>query len=59
MISLEDACKRYSLTSEEFASWERLIERHGIRGLRATPVSEGSNGANGGHAKRRSKRAAR
>ncbi len=40
LISLEDACKRYNLTSEEFASWERLIERHGIRGLRVTRLKQ-------------------
>lgn len=40
LISLEDACKRYSLTAEEFASWERMIERHGIRGLRVTRLKE-------------------
>jgi len=40
LLSLEDACSRYNLTSEEFASWERLIERHGIRGLRVTRLKE-------------------
>lgn len=40
LISLEDACGRYNLTSEEFASWERLIERHGIRGLRVTRLKQ-------------------
>jgi hypothetical protein len=40
LITLEDACKRYSLTPEEFASWERMIERHGIRGLRVTRLKQ-------------------
>jgi transcriptional regulator of nitric oxide reductase len=40
LLSLEDACRRYNLTSEEYASWERLIERHGIRGLRVTRLKE-------------------
>ncbi len=40
LLSLEEACSRYNLTSEEFASWERLIERHGIRGLRVTRLKE-------------------
>ena len=46
LLSLEDACRRYNLTAEEYASWERLIERHGIRGLRVTRLKEyrGSNG---------------
>lgn len=40
LISLENACRRYNLTPEEYASWERLIERHGIRGLRVTRLKE-------------------
>ena len=27
---LEEACKRYKLTIDEFLSWQRLIERHGF-----------------------------
>jgi uncharacterized protein DUF1153 len=38
LLSLEDACKRYTLTVEEFLSWQRSIERHGLAGLRATRV---------------------
>lgn len=45
LLSLEDACRRYNLTSEEYASWERLIERHGIRGLRVTRLKEYRGGA--------------
>src|SRR5271155_3034585 len=40
LISLEDACRRYSLSLDEFLSWQRLIDRHGLRGLRATRVQE-------------------
>ena len=36
LISLEDACRRYNISPEEFASWERLIDHHGLPGLRAT-----------------------
>ena len=36
LITLEDACARYSLTVEEFLSWQRAIERFGLAGLRAT-----------------------
>ena len=36
LISLEEACERYTLSVEEFVSWQRLIERHGVPGLRAT-----------------------
>jgi len=38
LLSLEDACTRYTLTVEEFLSWQRSIERHGLAGLRATRV---------------------
>ena len=40
LISLEDACKRYTLSVEEFASWQQLVEQYGVRGLRATRVQE-------------------
>ena len=35
-ISLDEACRRYQLSIEEFAAWQRAIERHGIPGLRVT-----------------------
>ena len=35
-IGLEDACRRYELSEEEFHAWERGIESHGIAGLRST-----------------------
>ncbi len=40
LISLEDACKRYNLSVEEFLSWQRSIERHGLPGLRVTRIQE-------------------
>ena len=36
LLSVEDACNRYELTKEEFSGWERLYERHGVKGLRTT-----------------------
>ena len=36
VLSLEEACARYRLSVEEFTSWQRLIERHGMAGLRTT-----------------------
>jgi hypothetical protein len=36
VITLEEACARYNLSEEEFASWERLIDRHGFGALRVT-----------------------
>ena len=40
LLSLDDACKRYSMTIDEFVIWQRLIERHGLPGLRATKVQD-------------------
>lgn len=40
IISLDEACRRYRLSLDEFLSWQRLIDRHGMRGLRATRVQE-------------------
>ena len=36
LISLEEACRRYRLSTEEFASWQRLIDEYGLLGLRVT-----------------------
>ena len=36
VLSIEAACGRYRLSREEFAGWEKSIERHGIPGLRVT-----------------------
>jgi hypothetical protein len=38
LISLEDVCKRYSLTAEEFSIWRQAFEAGGIRGLRVTKI---------------------
>lgn len=40
LLTLEDACRRYKLTVEEFQSWQAAIERHGLRGLRVTRIQE-------------------
>ncbi len=36
MLTIEEACARYQLTLEEFASWQRAVERSGLAGLRVT-----------------------
>jgi hypothetical protein len=38
LITLEEACRMYQLSIDEFRSWERLLERHGVRGLRTTRI---------------------
>ncbi|WP_264861427.1 CtrA inhibitor SciP, partial [Klebsiella pneumoniae] len=30
LLSLEEACKRYTLTVEEFLNWQHSIDRHGL-----------------------------
>ncbi len=35
-ISLQEACRRYHLSVEEFLAWQRAIDRYGIPGLRVT-----------------------
>ena len=40
LITLEEACQRYKLSVEEFISWQRLIDRHGVLGLRATRLQD-------------------
>lgn len=38
LLSVDDACERYGLSLEEFASWQHAIERAGMPGLRVTRV---------------------
>jgi hypothetical protein len=40
LLSLDEACSRYSLTSEEFLGWQKSIERHGLAGLRTTRLQQ-------------------
>ena len=35
-LSLEEVCARYSVSVEEFQSWQRTLQQHGIYGLRIT-----------------------
>jgi hypothetical protein len=36
VISLEEVCRRYELSAEEFHAWQRAIDAHGVPGLRVT-----------------------
>lgn len=40
VISLEEACQRYTLSIEEFLSWQRLVDSHGLPGLRVTRLQD-------------------
>jgi transposase len=39
-ITIEEALRRYQLSEEEFLSWQRAFEAHGLAGLRATRVQQ-------------------
>ena len=39
LLSLEEACARYTLTVEEFLSWQYSIDQHGLAGLRVCDAS--------------------
>src|SRR5665213_1703458 len=40
LLSLEEACARYTLTVEEFLSWQQSIDSHGLAGLRTTRIQQ-------------------
>ena len=40
LLSLQDACDRYTLTIEEFLAWQSALERHGLAGLRTTRIQD-------------------
>ncbi len=40
LLSLEDACRKYTLSVEEFLSWQRAIDEDGLLGLRTTRVQD-------------------
>ena len=40
LLSLDDACDRYKLTNEEFATWQEAIDKFGMAGLRTTRIQQ-------------------
>jgi len=40
LLTLEEACQRYTLSIEEFLSWQRLVDSHGLPGLRVTRLQD-------------------
>ena len=40
LLSLDEACSSYTLTVDEFLSWQSSIDQHGLAGLRATYVQQ-------------------
>ncbi|MEL0020200.1 MAG: DUF1153 domain-containing protein [Rickettsiales bacterium] len=47
LIELDDACRRYGISLEEYESWRRLLKRHGIGGLRVTRLGDYRDDAEG------------
>jgi hypothetical protein len=40
LLTFAEACARYGLSEEELASWQRLIDRHGVKALRVTRLQD-------------------
>ena len=38
LLSVDEVCERYDLSIEEFAGWQRAVERSGMPGLRVTRI---------------------
>ncbi|MFT4026823.1 MAG: DUF1153 domain-containing protein [Novosphingobium sp.] len=38
LLSIDEVCERYGLTLEEFAGWQRAVDRSGMQGLRVTRI---------------------
>ncbi|RJO71080.1 MAG: DUF1153 domain-containing protein [Myxococcales bacterium] len=40
LLSLDEALQRYGISLDEFMCWKRLIDDHGVKGLRVTRLKE-------------------
>ena len=40
LLTLAEACERYSVTAEEFTGWQRRVDHGGLRGLRVTRTQD-------------------
>ncbi|AIT82540.1 DUF1153 domain-containing protein [Novosphingobium lubricantis] len=38
LLTIDEVCERYGLTLEEFAGWQRAVDRSGMQGLRVTRI---------------------
>ena len=38
LLTVDEACQRYTLSLEEFTSWQRAVDRSGMPGLRVTRI---------------------
>ena len=39
-LTFDEACRRYNLSPDELASWERMVAQHGIDALRVTRLQD-------------------
>lgn len=40
LLTIDEACERYTLSVDEFMTWQRDIDAHGLAGLRATRIQQ-------------------
>lgn len=40
LLTVEEACTRYNISEEEYKSWVRLMDSHGVRALRTTRLKD-------------------
>src|SRR5438067_10669875 len=40
LLALEEGCSRYTLTVDEFLSWQCSIDQHGLAGMRTTRIQQ-------------------
>ena len=38
LLTMDQACARYTLTVDEFMSWQSIVNKHGMAGLRTTKI---------------------
>lgn len=38
LLTIDEVCERYSLTTEELALWQNSVDRSGMQGLRVTRI---------------------
>ncbi|WP_338446738.1 DUF1153 domain-containing protein [Pelagerythrobacter marensis] len=43
LLTIDEVLDRYNLTLEEFASWQRAVDRSGMQGLRVTRIQHYRN----------------
>ena len=40
LLTFDEACTRYSLSTEEFLAWQESVDRDGLRALRTTHIRD-------------------